>query len=430
MSTESPILLTDIVDKQLPTLAEQFARARGLTLSLAEPLSYEDCQIQATSESSSIKWHLAHTTWFFETFILKKYSKHYLRYAPRYDILFNSHYDSIGEQFDAAKRGLLSRPNLKEILRYREYVDEQMLELLNTASYSVIEHLIKLGIAHEHQHQEQMLMDLKYGFFQNPLYPAYLEHRELRDTSDSQQKPTVLDWQSFEGGLIEVGTSSDDFVFDHEKPAHKHYLEPYQLANRLVTNGEYLEFIEAGGYQKSEYWFADGWSMLKEQGVIAPLYWVKEQGNWHEFSLFGLGELPLHQPVSHISYYEACAFAVWQRKRLPTEQEWEHACSQNSGEAAYLDLEKLEPTACFDKGLRQMLGDVWEWTSSSYAPYPRFKTFGGDISEYNSKFMAGRQVLRGGSCITPAGLVSASYRKSSALDRRWHCSGIRLADDG
>ncbi len=424
MNAEAPILLTDIVNHHdSVSLADRYERIRSLSLSLVEPLSYEDCQIQSMPDASPIKWHLAHTTWFFEVFILKKYCKDYLSYAPRYDLLFNSHYHGVGPQYDRNLRGVLSRPTVNEILRYREYVDEQMVALLNASPYEVIEQLVLLGLSHEQRHQEAMLMDIKHAFFQNPLYPVY-----AMSSSASDARQVDMSWTTFEGGLLDIG-SIEANALDDEKPRHPYYLRPYRLASRLSTNGEYLRFIQEGGYQLSEYWLSDGWQWLQESGTFAPLYWVKEGDQWFEFTLGGLQPLKLSQPVCHVSYYEAAAFAAWQGKRLPSEQEWEAAVKYRKGPANYFNPSSLQPRTCTSTEFAQVLGDVWEWTTSAYAAYPGFKPFGGDMSEYSAKFMSGKQVMRGGSCLTPPGFVRPTSRSARYHHQRWQMGGIRLAQD-
>lgn len=426
MSAESPLLLTDIVDGDANlSLVDQYDQLRSLSLSLVEPLSYDDCQIQSMADAHSIKWHLAHTTWFFETFVLKKFSKEYVSYAPGFNQLFNSHFLLLGKRVHPERRGLLSRPSLKEILRYREYVDTQMRKLLDSASYESIEQLILQGFYHEQVHQERMLMDIKHAFFQNPLYPAYAPVSEPVE----EHETTPLQWMAIDGGVINIGTDERAPVQDHERPQHQVYVESFTIASRLVSNADYLAFMNAGGYRSSQYWLDDGWQWCCEHDIHAPLYWVKQDGQWYEFTLTGLQPLSLEQPVCHISYFEAAAYAVWQNCRLVTEYEWELAALSSEDAAHYLHPSYLHPKPSNSEALTHCFGTAWEWTSSDYRPYPGFTPFSGDLTEYNAKFMSGRYVMRGGSCLTPNKHIRPTSRMAYRPTQRWQMSGIRLASD-
>jgi len=407
------------------SLAARFAAVRRRSLALAEPLSDEDCGAQSMPDASPIKWHLAHTTWFFETFILERMEQGFAPFHPAFRVLFNSYYNGIGEKHPRAQRGLLTRPAMAEVRAYRANVDARiawLLEAQGGEELPGLAELVVLGLEHEQQHQELMLTDVKHLLAQSALLPAYLDTPLPRGAA-----APALEWLSFEGGLTEIGHRGEGFSFDNELPRHRQYVAPFALAARLVTNGEYLAFMQAGGYANADLWLAEGWDWVRTQQVRHPLYWHQnEQGDWMEFTLHGAKPLDLHRPVTHLSLYEADAYAHWSGARLPTEAEWELA-------AAELPLEtgQLHPAAATSKSawaaLTQMYGHCWQWTSSSYSPYPGFRAAPGALGEYNGKFMLNQYVLRGSSCATPEGHARASYRNFFPAGARWQFTGIRLA---
>lgn len=388
---------------------ERYRAVRRRTEALAAPLSPEDQVAQSMPDASPTKWHRAHTTWFFETFLLTPYLGGYRVFDPAFGYLFNSYYESLGPRQPRPARGLLTRPSSAQVGAYRQHVDAAMERLLSGASSPVVRERLDLGLAHEEQHQELILMDILHLFSQSPLYPAY--------QSASQDRRHVADperFLAFEGGLAEIGAAESGFAFDNERPRHKVHLEPYRLSDRLVTNGEWLAFIEAGGYARSEFWLSDGWVVVTQEGWDAPLYWRREDdGGWSVMTLNGRIPVDPAEPVVHVSYYEAAAYAAWAGRRLPTEAEWE-AAARAPGAG----------------GLRQLNGQVWQWTSSAYAAYPGFKPGPGALGEYNGKFMVNQMVLRGGCAATPPGHARATYRNFFQPDKRWAFSGLRLADDG
>lgn len=414
----------------IDTLKDEYLRIRKYSEQLVEPLEIEDFIVQADAHVSPSKWHLAHTTWFFETFILKNYLSNYTVFHKDFNYLFNSYYETVGKFHPQKARGLITRPTVSETFSYRKYVDDHVLSLIeneNQIDIEQVKQLIEMGLNHEQQHQELLLTDLKYNFSFNPTYPVYLAN----DTVDSSS-PQDLSFVEIEGGLVETGNDGEGFSFDNEGPRHKTWLDPYRLANRPVTNGEYLQFIENGGYTQPEYWLSDGWNDVKTYNWEAPQYWEKRDGKWFVFTLSGLLPVDEHAPVSHISFYEADAYARWAGKRLPTEEEWEHAFQHtpikgNFAEQGYFHpiSEDNEETHSFSKGF----GDVWEWTQSSYSPYPRSKPLEGALGEYNAKFMANQMVLKGGSCATPASHIRLTYRNFFYPQMRWQFSGLRLAED-
>ena len=409
------------------SFADTYAAMRASTVAMIEGLTAEDCNLQAMPETSPAKWHLAHTTWFFETFVLEPFAAGYLPENPQYRVLFNSYYNGIGEQYPRPQRGLLSRPSLEEVLAYRDTVDAAIMELLaeRYAETDDTAARVELGLHHEAQHQELLLTDLKYSLFQNPLFPAY------RDAVTSMTENNAsLEWIEFPGREVEIGHAADGFAFDNERRRHSVLLQPFRLASRLITNGEYLDFIEHGGYESPEYWLADGWVELQQAESRQPLYWGRVDDQWFEYTLHGLRPLDLSAPVSHVSQYEAQAYAAWAGKRLPTEAEWEVAAEGLPVTGNLLDSEALQPRAATGQGLLQMFGDCWEWTNSAYLPYPGFSASDNALGEYNGKFMSGQLVLRGGSCLSRAFHVRASYRNFFYARDRWQCTGIRLADDG
>ena len=408
-------------------LAARYASVRRASEALCRPLAPDDYGLQAMADTSPPKWHLAHTTWFFETFLLKPFLPGYRLFHPQFEHLFNSYYEQVGTPFPRPQRGLLSRPTIEEVYRYRAEVDAAMAALLADADephWAEVAARATLGCHHEEQHQELLLTDIKYSLSINPLRPAY--RADLPDT------PTItiaaLDWTGHPAGVREIGHAGPDFAFDNEGPRHRVLLSDYALASRLITNAEYLDFIAAGGYARPEYWLADGWRAARERQWQAPLYWERIDGRWWLYTLAGRRALNEAEPVCHVSFYEADAYARWAGKRLPTEAEWEAAAHDepvrgNLRESGYLHPAPAAP------GANQFFGDAWEWTASSYAPYPGYRPERGALGEYNGKFMVNQLVLRGGSCATPAGHVRASYRNFFYPADRWQFSGIRLAED-
>ena len=383
-----------------------YQSVRDNSLQLIAPLSAEDCGLQAAPFVSPAKWHLAHTTWFFETFILLKHAPSYQAYNAQFQVLFNSYYNGIGEQFPRPQRHLLSRPSLDEILAYRRYVDEAMHTFLLDGAESSLEDLVILGINHEQQHQELLLMDLKYSFYQNTTYPAY----NSKQIAPDDQTITPLKYHGFNGGLFEVGASGRGFHFDNEEPAHQTYLTDFACADRLITNGEFLQFIEDGGYSNAHLWLSDGWAWVNQSQAKQPLYWIKQQGQWMEFGLNGLKPMNPYAPVIHVNFYEAYAYAQWADARLLNEFEWEVAAAHGGG-------------------LSQMMNVAWQWTQSSYQPYPGFKAPQGAVGEYNGKFMYNQMVLRGGCELTPTHHARVTYRNFFYPQDQWPMTGIRLAKD-
>ncbi len=406
------------------TLAVRFQRVRAASERLAAPLSPEDQTIQSMPDVSPTKWHLAHTSWFFETFLLKRFAPGYKTFDPQYGYLFNSYYEAAGPRHPRPQRGLLSRPGAADVMRYRAHVTSHMQTLLR-AEQPEIAALIELGIAHEEQHQELILMDIKHVLSLNPLKPAYHSGAAVRP-----MEVAALRWSEYEGGLREVGHDGGGFAFDNEGPRHRIWLDPYRLACRLVTCGEYRAFIEDGGYRRPELWLSDGWAIVSARGWEAPLYWERHDRGWQIFTLGGMRTLDPSEPVCHVSYYEADAFARWAGKRLPTEAEWEIAAEGIPPAGNFADSGRLHPArAPAREGPSQVFGDVWEWTSSAYAAYPGFRAAGGAVGEYNGKFMANQMVLRGGCAVTPPGHVRDTYRNFFYPDARWPFGGIRLAED-
>jgi len=413
-----------------------FEGLRNQTRALTIPLSVEDQCVQSMADTSPTKWHLAHSTWFFETFILSKHQPDYRPYAESFRHLFNSPYESVGTPYPRARRGLLSRPSCADISRYRAHVDEHIVSLIagsSSALWEQIAPLIVLGCHHEQQHQERILADILHAFSCHPEWPAY----SPRPQQPAQKNAAPMRWINFPGGDYEIGHRSPTFAFDNEGPCHVVKLPPFAIASRAVSNGDWVAFMSAGGYDRPELWLADGWGTARSEGWKSPLYWVPFKGTWQRFSLGGLVELDPSAPVCHISYYEADAYARWIGKRLPTETEWEIAAvGENMSPLAdvstanLLENGLLDPTAPTwgdGYGPAQMFGDVWEWTQSPYTPYPGYKASSGAIGEYNTKFMVNQMVLRGGSCITPASHIRATYRNYLRPHIRWQFSGLRLA---
>ena len=401
---------------------EAFSTVRRKSVQIAAPLSAEDCQVQSTLDASPIKWHLAHTTWFYETFILEPHARHYSCFDPSFKVLFNSYYNTVGDKHPRPDRGLLSRPSLERVLEYRAHVDAAMREFLaDDVRAATVHQLITLGLNHEQQHQELMLTDLKHLLSVNPLLPRYVE-RELLITTH----PVVSRGRSaFAGGLVEIGHSGESFSFDNETPRHQVFLRPYQLANHLVTNRDYLAFMGDGGYTRHELWLSEGWDRVKANHWQAPSYWREDtHGGWAEFTLYGAEAIDLNAPVCHVSFFEADAYARWIGARLPSEAEWEHAASQT---AAVPLTAALHPNATTVSGLTQLYGSTWQWTASAYLGYPGFTAAEGAVGEYNGKFMCNQFVLRGSSVATPAGHERVTYRNFFPPEKRWQFTGIRLA---
>ena len=401
---------------------EKYKQVRDLSELLVLPLSEADAQIQSMDDASPAKWHLAHTTWFFETLVLLPHLKSYKPFHPEYQYLFNSYYNGIGKQYLRAARGMLSRPSLKEVIEYRRHVDEHMQALLEDSPQSDCLWLITLGLNHEQQHQELLLTDIKHAFYQNPLLPSY------QSPSHADETQTKQSWIEINEGLYNIGTDENNFAFDNESPKHKVFVQSYALSNQLVTNGEYIEFINDDGYRNPQLWLSDGWSHIQKNALTSPLYWQQsDSGEYHEFTLAGMQPLLKHKPAVHISYYEADAFARWKGVRLPTEFEWEIAAASLPIDGSFLTLQKLHPQSIHEDGLTQMFGQCWQWTSSAYSAYPGYKPFQGAVGEYNGKFMSGQQVLRGGSCVTPRSSYRHTYRNFFYPHQAWQFSGIRLA---
>ena len=409
-----------------PILRERFRAIRALTAEIAALLSDADATIQPMPDASPAKWHLAHTTWFFETFVLRDHVPGYRPHDPAWHYLFNSYYDGEGERIARDRRGMLSRPSLDEVRAYRAAVDEAVAEALPGLPEAALE-LIELGLNHEQQHQELLLMDLTNAMHASPLRPAVWPRGQVSNVSTS----SPMGWCELPGGIVEIGHAGGAFAFDCEGPRHRHFLRPYALADRQVTNGEWLQFMDAGGYAEPGHWLSDGWAWVREQGIAAPLYWEQRDGLWQRFGLDGLQPLDEAAPVCHISLYEADAFARWAGARLPTEAEWENAAAHADPHAGnQLDSAgPVAPTPSAGNGLRDLFGNVWEWTASAYLPHPGFAPAAGAVGEYNGKFMSGQMVLKGGCCATPRGHVRASYRNFFYPHQRWMYAGLRLARD-
>jgi ergothioneine biosynthesis protein EgtB len=414
-------------------LAQSFADIRQATLRLAAPLSPEDCQVQSMPDASPTKWHLAHITWFLETFVLERFEPAFKAFDPAYRVLFNSYYQGVGEMHPRAQRGLITRPTLDEVIRYRADVDARMRRLLEThADDAVLAELVTLGLHHEQQHQELLLTDIKHALSFNPTHAPYAKRWPMTSV---QAQP--LRWVGFEAGLIEHGHDAGldgRFCFDNETPRHRTYTAPFELASRPVSYGDFLAFILDAGYQRPELWLSMGWDWVRAGQRRAPLYWREVDGRWMNHTLQGTIEIDPRTPVCHLSYFEADAFARWAGARLPTEIEWEHAARQlrTPARANFADRGAFHPLPSEDASgdePAQMFGDVWEWTQSSYGAYPGYRPLPGAVGEYNGKFMCNQYVLRGGSCATPAGHVRASYRNFFPPDAQWQFSGLRLARD-
>ncbi|RMD51102.1 MAG: ergothioneine biosynthesis protein EgtB [Ignavibacteria bacterium] len=410
-------------------LIDRYKSVRNFSENLASHLIPEDMVVQSMPDVSPTKWHLAHTSWFFETFILIESGMGLKPFHELYQYLFNSYYVQAGERWMRPARGLLSRPSVKEVIEYRKYVDEKMLQFLNECSEDKLNEFfvnINIGLHHEQQHQELMLTDIKHVLSLNPLRPVFAEalpHEGIETVE--------MNFDEFEEGIYEIGYEGKGFFYDNEKPRHKLFLKEFAIADRLVTNSEYIEFIDDGGYENPLLWLSDGWSTVEENNWNSPLYWEKIDGEWFHFTLTGFKKVDLNEPVTHVSFYEADAFARWRGKRLPTEAEWEVASRKLKVAGNFVEDKNFHPVPLNNesKSSKQFFGDVWEWTSSPYTPYPGYKTPQGAIGEYNGKFMANQYVLRGGSCATSISHIRNTYRNFFYPHSRWQFMGIRLATD-
>jgi ergothioneine biosynthesis protein EgtB len=421
-------------------LAARYHEVRDRSMMLAAPLSEADAQVQSMPDASPAKWHLAHVTWFFETFLLEAFEPGFRPFHPAFRVLFNSYYNAVGDKHPRPRRGQITRPDLADVKAYRAQVDERVASLIDSAAPGPWEALLELGMQHEQQHQELLLTDIKHALSCNPLHPVYQPGWPLAAVA-----PVPLAWHAMEPGLAEIGHAGAGFAFDNETPRHKVWLRPYALANRLVTHGEWREFVADGGYRDPRWWLSAGWDWVVANAIEAPLYWQRggALADWHSFTLHGLVPLDGHTPVTHISYFEADAFARWfgathpgcGGTRLPTEAEWEHAAAPYAAteiaRGNFVESRALHPlpVASAAPGPMQLYGDAWEWTSSSYAAYPGFRSWEGAVGEYNGKFMVNQYVLRGGSCATPRSHLRATYRNFFPTDARWQFSGLRLARD-
>jgi ergothioneine biosynthesis protein EgtB len=408
----------------------RFQSVRKQTIELCKPLAVEDFVAQPVTDVSPPKWHLGHTTWFFEALILENYEENYQGFDKRYNYLFNSYYESAGDRVQRPRRGYMTRPTVDEIIRYREYVEENLIGFLHRNADKIddsLKYILELGLQHEQQHQELLVTDFKYILGQNPLFPVYKEYIPAEDETGNKK----MNFLEVEEGIYEIGHRGKEFCYDNELCVHKVFLHPFRFQDRLVTNREFLEFIEDGGYRRFNFWLSEGWEWVKANLIVAPLYWHQIDNGWYVYTLSGLEELNPDEPVAHISYYEADAFARWKGKRLLTEFEWETAAQKYEPVpvkgANFVENENfraLPPS----QGSRQMFGDAWEWTGSAYLPYPGFKEAEGAIGEYNGKFMVNQMVLRGGSCATPANHIRPTYRNFFHPHLRWQFTGIRLAE--
>ena len=406
-------------------LRGRFLAVRRQSEALAAPLSAEDQQVQSMPDASPSKWHLAHSSWFFETFVLGVHAPGYRVFDPAYGFLFNSYYNAVGARHPRPQRGLLTRPALAEVLEYRRHVSEHIAALLAPDVDPAIAAVVELGMHHEQQHQELLLMDIKHAFWCNPLRPAYRP-----PAASLSATPGATRCSSYGGGLVEIGVNAptDAFAFDNETPRHRVWLEPFTLAQRLVSNSDFLEFINDGGYSRPELWLSDGWDLAQREAWQAPLYWERHDGAWSYFTLAGMRPLDRAVPVCHVSLFEAQAFAKWAGKRLPSEAEWEYAARALPLSGHFADSGHFHPLPA-QGAAHQMFGDCWEWTASPYVAYPGYREPAGAIGEYNGKFMSGQMVLRGGACVTPADHIRASYRNFFPPASRWMFAGIRLAGE-
>jgi ergothioneine biosynthesis protein EgtB len=408
------------------SLAARYQSVREATVALCAPLENEDFVVSSMDDVSPTKWHLAHTSWFFETFVLAPYLTSYVARHPRYAFLFNSYYVQAGERHCRAQRGLVTRPTVHEVFEYRRYVDEAVALLCETIGEDT-EHpawnVLELGLHHEQQHQELLLTDIKHVFWTNPMRPVYC------GTPLAALAPVAQEWQAIAEGVYEIGHNAEGFAFDNEGPRHKSYVHSSRLATRLVTNAEYAQFIADGGYRQPALWLSAGWSTVQTEKWNAPLYWEQREGHWHEFTLRGDGAIDPSSPVTHVSYFEADAFARWAGARLPTETEWEVVARSQPLTGRFVEARVWHPAADAGSGMQQLFGDAWQWTQSPYVAYPGFRPSAGAIGEYNGKFMCDQWVLRGASCATPRSHARYTYRNFFPSDARWQFTGIRLAAD-
>ena len=412
---------------RIQSLAAEYDLVRAASEKFCAPLSPEDATPQSMTDASPPKWHLAHTTWFFETLVLEQAIPRYEPFQTEFRVLFNSYYHSIGDQGVRPQRGLITRPGMAEVYEYRAHVDRHMRDLFDDAPRitDVLARAIAVGLNHEQQHQELMVTDFKHLLWHNPLRPAYHDA-----TGDSKTKLEAVSWRAFDEGLRWIGHDGEGFAYDIEEPRHREFLDAFELASRPVTNAEYLEFIDDGGYGQPLLWLSNGWATLQERGWKAPLYWERREGDWATFTLAGMQPIRPREPVTHLSYYEADAYARWADARLPTEAEWETAAAGTAIEGNFVESGRLHPApAGGNTGLTQLFGDVWEWTRSPYVLYPGYRAPDGPLGEYNGKFACDQWVFRGGSCATPRSHIRASYRNFFPAGSRWQFSGVRLARD-
>ncbi|HEX7516331.1 MAG TPA: ergothioneine biosynthesis protein EgtB [Chthoniobacterales bacterium] len=414
------------------SLIEQFRQVRDFSTRLCRSLEPEDYVVQSMPDVSPTKWHLAHTSWFFETFVLKVWMQRYRSEVPQYAYLFNSYYNAAGDMHRRDLRGLISRPTVAETYRFRQSIDQCVVKLIEDADDALlaeIEPVLTLGVHHEQQHQELLVTDIKHVFSQNPLYPIFQPNAAERETG----KITPQHLVEFDEAIVMIGHDGAGFFYDNEGPRHRALVPAFSLSNRLITNGEYLAFMEAGGYTRPEFWLSLGWTTVNEQRWQAPLYWVQRDGAWWNFTLSGFRLLNESEPVTHVSYFEADAYANWDGARLPTEFEWEHAASELPIEGNFVDAQRFHPAPALstngENALLQMFGDVWQWTRSAYLPYPGYRAVPGALGEYNGKFMCNQMVLRGGSCATSRSHIRPTYRNFFQPEKRWQFTGIRLARD-
>ena len=436
LSATNPLVSEEVVNddnaREALRWVERFRQVRNFSTRLCGGLEPEDYVVQSMPDVSPTKWHLAHTTWFFETFIVKPSVPRYRPEVPEYAYLFNSYYNAAGDMHRRDLRGLISRPTVRDTLRYRESIDRHVMELVENANEALlakIEPILILGVHHEQQHQELLVTDIKHVFSQNPLYPVFRPGLNSPDIHTT----IPLRFVDFEEATLEIGHNGKGFSYDNEGPRHRVLVPAFSLADRLVTNGEYLEFVESGGYSHPEFWLSLGWNTVNEQRWQAPLYWVRQDGGWWHFTLAGLQPLNESEPVTHISYFEADAFANWSGARLATEFEWEYAAVGQPIEGNFVETDRYHPAPVSSRDgkstLKQMFGDVWEWTRSAYLPYPGYRAAPGALGEYNGKFMCNQMVLRGGSCATSRTHIRPTYRNFFQPEKRWQFSGIRLARD-
>jgi ergothioneine biosynthesis protein EgtB len=427
--TRTPGRIGGAARAQTTAFGDRLDAVRAATMQLAAPLSAEDCALQSMPDASPVKWHLAHTTWFFETFVLERFIRDYRRFDPRYRVLFNSYYNAVGDKHPRPDRGLLSRPTLDEVHSYRRHVEDHLVALVAQAiDDAELASLLELGLQHEQQHQELILTDLKHLLSRNPLQPAYMERWPLTPV-----KPRPSRWIGFAGGMVSVGHHGTGFCFDNEQPRHEVFLVPFELASHPVTHGDFLAFIDDGGYTRPELWLSLGWDMVQAQRWTAPMYWERRDGRWTTFTLHGRVDIDPATPMTHVSYFEADAYARWAGARLPTEFEWEAGAADGAIDGNFQDSGALHPLAPRTDPAQgnpsQLFGDVWEWTGSAYGPYPGFTAAPGAVGEYNGKFMCNQYVLRGGSCATPRSHIRVTYRNFFPPEARWQFSGVRLARD-